>query len=58
MEFSASAASTGKALDSSAFTGTANTVVKLKGKVAPGKQARLVLTDADGATLLTAESGL
>ncbi|GLW08980.1 hypothetical protein Misp01_41100 [Microtetraspora sp. NBRC 13810] len=50
-------ATTGKTLDSSAFTGTANTAVKLNGKVAPGTQARLVLTDPSGATLLTAESG-
>ncbi|GAA1299903.1 hypothetical protein Psi02_77310 [Planotetraspora silvatica] len=50
-------AATGKTLDKSAFTGTVNTAVKLEGKVAPGAQARLVLTDAKGATLLTAESG-
>lgn len=49
-------ASTGKELDSRVFTGTADTAVKLAGKVAPGTQARLVLTDADGRTLLTAES--
>ncbi|WP_371786190.1 DUF5107 domain-containing protein [Streptosporangium subroseum] len=50
-------ATTGKTLDQSSFTGTANTAVKLKGKVTPGAQARLVLTDTHGTTLLTAESG-
>ncbi|GAA2153471.1 hypothetical protein [Actinomadura napierensis] len=50
-------ASTGKALGTSTFTGKANAAVKLGGKVAPVGQARLVLTDASGTTLLTAESG-
>ncbi|MEU5994602.1 DUF5107 domain-containing protein [Spirillospora sp. NPDC047418] len=50
-------ASTGRTLDRTGFTGTADTAVKLAGKVAPGSQARLVLTDAHGRTLLTAESG-
>ncbi|SDJ22707.1 DUF5107 domain-containing protein [Nonomuraea jiangxiensis] len=50
-------ATTGRTLDESTFTGTADTAVKLKGKITPGAQAQLVLTDTHGATLLTAESG-
>lgn len=51
-------AATGKTIDSKDFTGDAATAVKLSGKVNPGQQARLVLTDSNGKLLLTAESGL
>jgi hypothetical protein len=51
-------AATGTTIDSEVFTGDADTAVKLSGKVNPGQQARLVLTDTHGKLLLTAESGL
>lgn len=47
---------TGRTLDTAVFTGAADTAVKLGGKVAPGGQARLVLSDERGKTLLTADS--
>ena len=50
--------STGRTIDTENFTAGAHTAVKLDGKVAPGGQAKLILTDDAGRTLLTAESGL
>ncbi|TKK83964.1 DUF5107 domain-containing protein [Herbidospora galbida] len=50
-------ATTGAVLDSEVFTGAPDTAVRLDGRVDPGGQARLILTEGE-TTLLTAESGL